>query len=748
MDSYSKYLAIAGALRNAPCDLELVTTLTLASGATQEISHSRRAVCKKASRRRNITVLEFADVDRAALDRPFPFDQFTVADFPGLFVDHVGRRIPQGVGTVVKMPLSWVQTAGGYWIYAGPKSTGANTILAVYRGTQPGQGTVVPPAEYTASVAVGAGSGVVVDTVNFVREQIDFNGRPYVIEADYLLSGTRTAPAEIARILALYGIAVDATFATADAADAAAGFFIDALYGGEPNGRTGKAIIEDLLRVARGYISQTASGAWAIVQDVAKASSAEFDSAADEIDVAGYGDGEIRARVVVGYRPRAGNGEDMTATITRAASGAAGDMVMRTPYVRDHGVADRLACYWQRRLNSLRMASAAIHAVQFANGARITITDRVAWNGAKDFLVTGITRPGDKNEVVLREYDASIYTYVADLGALPADATNVYTPDFSFTAPVAPTGVAVASQGVSADTDGKVTAYVTVAAVPPTLNWARLMGQVRDSTTGEIYQLQFRLNGAAWEATFAGLRPNRAHTVTAWAVNSTNVEGATSSPVGFTSANASTALAAPSIAVSQTNSFEIHVDLGAVADVAGQPKFRRYVLFEKTTGTGVYNEVARTLTRRVNRTVSHGSSYWYYARSEDVNGNESADSSIVNINPVAVVGDPHIAPQGVGGPSIANGSINQGRGYTATSSAALALAAYPTSGHRATLLMDVYTFFPSFDSGGTFPNPSPTLEIRGAKPGGNPADLGYIGIINNDTGTGVTININWRKFSP
>jgi hypothetical protein len=38
--------------------------------------------------------------------------------------------------------------------------------------------------------------------------------------------------------------------------------------------------------------------------------------------------------------------------------------------------------------------------------------------------------------VKLREYDASIYVYTA--GTLPADATNVYTPDFSYTPPLAP----------------------------------------------------------------------------------------------------------------------------------------------------------------------------------------------------------------------------------------------------------------------------------------------------------------------
>jgi hypothetical protein len=173
----------------------------------------------------------------------FPFEQFTVADFPGLFEDHVGWYIPQGVGTVVKVPLAWISSTGGVYKYAGCKildPLNPPTVLAVYRGAQAGQGAVVSASEYTTSTATGASTGVQVLSINFTREQKDFSGRPYVLEADLLIPGSRSPADEISRILGLYGITADATtFTAASAADTAAGYAVDALYGTGKKARTG-----------------------------------------------------------------------------------------------------------------------------------------------------------------------------------------------------------------------------------------------------------------------------------------------------------------------------------------------------------------------------------------------------------------------------------------------------------------------------------------------------------------------------
>ncbi len=735
MEGFSKYRSISETLRGETSELELVTRLTFINGTTQELTNVRRAVCKKATRKGIVTVLEFADIDRSSLDRVFPFKQFTVADFPGLYVDHVGWRIPQGVGTVTKVPMAWIATTATEWTYAGPEVIGsAGTVAAVYRGTTPGQGAVVDASEYTVSTATGASTGVQVLTVIFAREQLDFNGKPYVIEIDASLPGSRYASAEASRILQLFGVTVDSTtFAAALTEDTTAGSLVDALYGSRTAGRTGAAIIEDLLGVSRGWLSQTSTGAWGIVQDVARASSYQFDAATDLIDVGEYGDGNIPATVSLQYRPATSGLEDFIGNLSRTTAGASGEMRLANPYIRDHTVADKLLSYWQLRLNTLREASATIHALQLANGNAIDVTYEAAFGAtAKKFIVTGIRRPADKNVVKLREYDASIYTYVP--GTLPDAATNTYTPDYSYTPPVAPTGLTNVASGQSADTDGKVTAHIKLRVTPPTVNWSQLWVLVTDTTTNEEYLGQFRLVSGNYDVVIGGLRPNRAHTAIAWAVNATNIKGAVTSALNFTSANATTALGAPTVTVTQVQSKEVKVRLSSVSDVSGQPRHRRNILFEKV-GAGTYTEVQRGEEREFIRTVSHGATYYYKARSEDQNGNESVDSSEVNITPVAMIDDGYIDPQGVGNASIADLAVNRGKTDTSTGSASGSISAGATVG----ITMSTYTFFPSIwtDTGAR------PLQVLGNQQGALPGDdIARFAIYN--AGSTDDYEIQWR----
>jgi hypothetical protein len=101
--------------------------------------------------------------------------------------------------------------------------------------------------------------------------------------------------------------------------------------------------------------------------------------------------------------------------------------------------------------------------------------------------------------------------------------------------------------GASVAEDGTMTSFVTVRATPPAANWATLMAQVTNDTTGEIYQAQLRLVSGNYEARITGLRPNVVHSVIAWAVNANNVPGvpAAPAPATFTSATFSTSPSTP-----------------------------------------------------------------------------------------------------------------------------------------------------------------------------------------------------------
>lgn len=729
----------AQALRHQTCELELVTKLIGDDGSLlSEITHVRRAVVKRATQKKNVLTLALADVDREALAAVFPFETFAVTDFPELFSEHVGRRVPQGVGTVVRVPLAWVKKTGGAQRWAGPKVVGATgTLLAVYRGDSPGRGALVASSEYLPGTLAAAVSGFTVHTVDFPAEQSDFQGRPYVLEADYLLPGSRQPTDEVQRLLALYGVATEATsFVGAAAYDAAAGFAIDALYGGD-QGRTGNAIVEDLLRVARAWLTQTATGAWAIVQDRPAIPVMAYDATIDQVDVEEYGDDEVPKSVTVEYRPRRAGVEDFEGKLpARTTGGSSGELAIKNPYIRDHTVADMLGCYHAKRLATLRRAAANAHCVQLDAGDMITIDREIAWGGTKKrFLIEGVSRPADANRFALREYDADVYVYTA--GTLPTGATNVYGPDYSFTMPAAPTALTVVSQGTSVDNDGKVTAYALIRATPPSVNWSRLMVQVTDTTTNEIYQAQLLLNAGNYEATVSGLRPNRAHQVVTWAVNANNIDGAIASPVAFTSANYTGSPAAPTgLAVAQGTGKALRVSCTAPS-VAG---FSELVWFRKV-GAGSYAEYRRgKVNFLIDENVSYGSTYYYKAQVVVQPGNASADSAEVSITPSTNIDDSQIVPLGVSGASIANGSINQGRGYTGTGSGSISLNAAPNRGQ---LSMDVYTFYPGIDKGG-----SAAVDVYLVAPASKPGagDFGVVALRNLDSSTSVTVNIGWRNF--
>jgi hypothetical protein len=255
------------------------------------------------------------------------------------------------------------------------------------------------------------------------------------------------------------------------------------------------------------------------------------------------------------------------------------------------------------------------------------------------------------------------------------------------------------------------------------------MVQVTDTTTGEVYQAQLLYSAPNYVTTISGLRPGRPHDLIAWAVNANNIDGFTTAVVPFTSANSSTALAAPTLTGIQVQSFEVDLDLGPVSDVAGQPKFRRYIVFEKV-GAGSFTELVRTDQRLVKRIVIHGTAYQWKVRSEDVNGNESTDSNTLSIT----------ANKIVDGGYIVDSSINQGRSYTGTGSASSSIGSGSAQSH----IYDVYTFFPGFDKGGSAAGPI-RLEIPGSKAG--QPDAGAIKIANDDPSSSVTVNVDWRKFN-
>ncbi|MBZ0251551.1 MAG: hypothetical protein K8F93_17985 [Burkholderiales bacterium] len=671
--------ALAGAARGQTYELELVTRHRRADGTTLEITNERRVVVRRTARRPDYLALECADVDRSALEALFPAETYTVADWPGLFADHVNRPVAQAVGTVVKIPCAYLSGSGGAWKYGVAKVLGAaHSVLTVYR-----DGRIVSPSEYTVGTQAAAVSPYSVTTITFAKEQADQQGRLYTIEADVTGPGSRYPADEISRILAALGVTADASSIAAAAAYHAS----IATRGdyGYVTQRTGIAILEDLLFVARGQLYQKPDGAYALWVDAPRTAAAMFDATGDLIAVDEYAHPELRKTLTLHYRPSTSQREEYGGKLQRTTPGLSGEAVYKSPFIRDHDVADRLLCYLEVREETRASASATIYGAQLAVGDVVGLVSPVHWDGGKLFAAQQVSRPAHANALQLEEYSPDRYVYTP--ATLPAGATNGYLPDYSQTPPAAPTGLTVVSQGTSVDTDGKVTAYALIRATPPAVNWSRLVAQVKDTTTNEIYQAQLILAGGNYEATVSGLRPNRAHTVVAWAVNATNVDGISTAAVAFNSAEYAAAPGAPTgLTAAQGTGKVVRVACTAVT----QAGFKEYIWFRKV-GSGSYAEYRRGRDNYlVDEAVGYSTTYYYKARVV-VNPNvESADSSEVNVAVTTNIGDNDIPLGGINGPTIGNGSINRGRSYTGTGSASGTLNGGASVGFQ----MDTYTFFP------------------------------------------------------
>lgn len=742
MDAFEQHAQLAASLRNQLCELEIATPLRLPDGTVQEITHSRRSICRRVVRRQNRTLLDFVDVDWAALQREYPFNEYSAADFPEIFVDHVGWKVTEGIGPLRKVPLAWLTRTGGTWKYGAVRALGGApvTVLAVYRGYQPGQGAVVDPSEYTLSTLTGASTGIWIHTINFTKEQLDESGRPYFLEADIIQpnlgSATGLSPAaEASRILAAYGILTyGASFGAAADLDNGDGFHVVPCYGYQERGRTGLAIIQDLLAAGRCWLSQKAgSDEWLLVQDSPKAPALTVDTRADLATVFEAGDGERVRTVSLEYRPKMSGQENYAGRLERSCGGASGEKRFSNPYISDHVVADKWLSYYAKRLSTLEEARGEIYAAQLGNGEVIEITDALVLGGTKQYIATGIRRPADRNDLQLRRYVADIYAYTP--GQLPADATNGYTPDYSFTKPLAPTGLAVVSQGSSLATDGTLTSYALIRAVPPAVNWAQLRAVITDLTTNEQHPGQLYLSGANYDGVIPGLRPGRNYKVEAYAVNANGIDGIFSAPENFTAATPATVPSAPTITAQQLQPRSINVSWTKANPGAGATPVREYVVSRKV-GAGAFAEyVTIDALAFVDENVNIGTAYQYkvYGRDKQNDGAESGLSA--SVTPQKIIGDSLITSQGVSGVSIADSSINRARSLTGTGSASGTVAA----GGGFAIGLDTYTFFPSLGD-------SDHLRV-GTKSGiPSPADQGVLTLY-NDTGADKSFSLTWRKFN-
>jgi len=734
---FTGWYATAASIIGQSWQLELVSTLTKPDGSTTNIVDSRRGIAKTASVRGNVLSVQFADIDIAALSNLYPSKTYTVADFPELFTNHVGRPIPDGVGQLVQIPLVAIKKSGGQWRYAIMESRSGltYTVQTVYRSKSEGQiGNIVTASEYTASTSTGAVSGVVVRDLIFTREQLDQGGAPYSFMADVLVSagsGTtdhRLASREVARLLGVAGITVNAaSFTTAHTYSDGEAMRIDAGYVKQ---RTVKAIIDDLLAACRGIISKNATGEWVLLQDKPTSVVTNYRETADLVSIDGMEYRDKPSSVSFFYRPKSSVGEDwLAAPRARNTGGLLAAKRYQNPYVYDHALADRLCDFLSKRDSILRRATVSVHAVQHDVREAITINAVTAWAGDRTWLIDGVRRPADKNVLSLREYDAAIYNYSST--TLPSGASNGYAPDYSYTNPAAPTALTyvAGSSGTTISTDGVTRAYMAYTVTAPTVNFARIVFVAIDAAGG-IARIDGKLNGAVYEAVLSNLRAGVSHTIQAYAVNSNGLEGAVASEVRSSPGYAVTPNAPSGVGGRQIGTKTVQFDF--VPSTSTNIDFYEAQIALNYGGYGAAFKVPVVFEYNF---ATVGVNIAARVRAVDKFGNASAYSGAYNIIPV----------KWADGAVIIDGSINQARSLTGTGSTSFSMT---TASPLARATLDTFTFFPKTADKNSVTGHCYMIisETRNAAPTGDEAQFDVYW--DGTSGLGQVAYVNWRKFTP
>ena len=383
--------------------------------------------------------MRLVNIEDTRLTAVYPVETFTVANWPELFTEHVGRAVPVAVGTAIKIPCTLIQTAAGVgpWKFAVTKVIGvADTVLTAYRN-----GRVVDSGEYTVGTLTSG--GYTVRTLSFAAEQVDFSGNLHEITCDVTANSSSNAVTELNRILVAAGVTVDATTFAAGVTVATSNVMrVDTAYTEQ---REYSAIIYDLLQVCRASLKRNDVGAYALVQDTAQSVTWTYnESYGDLISVTEYNSAEAPQSFTLAYRP---DGSRYQYLISRYVGGVSGTEHLDAPFVRDHECADRLNDYLAKRRQYGATARADVYIDNIELGQVLSLTSDSMWSGAKSWQVRGVRLKPGNNELDLLQYNAGVYSYTSQ--TYPGDATTGYSPNYSATPPAVPTSVTVVSGGVT-----------------------------------------------------------------------------------------------------------------------------------------------------------------------------------------------------------------------------------------------------------------------------------------------------------
>lgn len=591
-----------------------------------------------------------------------------------------------------------VSVSWGTWLAATKCEAGrTHQLIACSDGT-------AQSLSFSVHSSVTSGSAVI-DAVSiqapglallrFDGEQIDFQGRPYTIQADVLGAGSRNVATEIHRLLQVAGLGLSAaskvaaeTYATTHR------MLVDAGYGRDGKALKLRTILDDLAFIARGGIARNASaaGEYVLIQDKDSASagtlSFELGDHLAETDVSTV---ERPASVAIAYRPSPRDPGQMQHTVQRPVTGGVGvaEEPRSLPYLRDHQAADRLLCYLALRRQYNRKVTSQTRGLAAATGTVVTLVDTdLLPAGGQAFFVEAPTIRQGHLEVTAVEHAAAIHTYTA--GTLPADAVMAYEPDYSATPPSAPTALKIVSYA-SVVSGSTTTISINVQAQPPATNRERMVFAAVHNVTGEIWRTErvIESDQSPTAATIAGLRPGEVYQLIAYCVNRFGVDGSSVSTFdasGVGGGTSVTTFTAPGTAAQPGN-------VASCSAVQGMGRLVRvywtavtnaasYVL-ERKVGAGAFAEVwSGSATGYEDIDVAIGSSYQYRVKARNAAATPSASYATSGI--VTLISTVTGGPGGdVGSSTIETSNRSAASGVSVTFSALDALAMQVADGYLA-----------------------------------------------------------------
>ncbi len=555
-----------------------------------------------------------------------------------------GKPIALIFGNAAKVPCRYAlyDADNNQWEYLiGPVDL-VDSVVTVYRDK-----VVVPSGNYsvhTDSRYVDE-DGIVYAYLRFDKEQLDFNGNPYEIEADVNSSSDyRNFIYVIQKILSeTWGCEATVNATTFNSVK---GNWTDCKCDGAVyNEVKAQDLIDRLLECCpRTYIYHDENG-WNIAGDSSYNGTAEahfgsgddyYENIVDYSYTAGPSKQDVIKELKVKYQYNPWETE-YPVKIERTCNSFGEDHTLELSYVRDGETADRIAS----RLQNLEQY--ANEQLQLTVGHEGRLLERydpidvtINWKHGQNTVnlldglwqVINVRHGLTDHELECRSYSSDIYTYNA--GTIPSSPEDDGRTDWSNTRPNSPTNFTLDSSGTYQGSDGGTRAYVNLSADAPDFNFTKMAFGYRKSTEA-IYSWvtgDEPSSGNTWSGRIEGLTPGMEYEFVALSENSFNLASTSNPTITSTAPGDTTAPATPTglSATGQIGQIKLTWNANSEADL------KEYVVQKYISWS--WNVIARVGgTTYVDPNETYSSSTYYRVAAVDYSGNTSSYSSSASATP-------------------------------------------------------------------------------------------------------------------